>query len=284
MRDDFDSSRRTVSGISITDRGHGPTTLFVHGVFTSGRLWDRAIERLLDQRRCITVDLPAHGRTPPVGEPTVWGLADAVSSVIDDLDLDEIHLVGNDTGGAVCQVLLARWPDKFASAALTNCDTEENFPPPMFKPAVLAARARLLALGPLLVRYPRLGRQLYRLGYQDVSNVPDQRVVDFLTPALLNRAGREYMTELLSSMTPHTLAPVHGALSRLDVHTTVIWGTGDVFFERKWADWLVDLIPSATNILEIPGGRLFFPDERADEFVAALEQHWHDNPRGAVPR
>ena len=53
-----------------------------------------------------------------------------------------------------------------------------------------------------------------------------------------------------------------------------MWGTGDIFFTRCWADWLVDLIPGATGVIEIPGGRLFFPDERAGELVAALEAHW----------
>ncbi len=141
MTDEFAAYRRTVGGISFTDVGEGPVTLFVHGVFTIGRLWRNCVQLLADRRRCISVDLPGHGHTPPLGEPSVWGLADAVDTVIRELDLRDIHRVGNDTGGAVAQVVLTRDPQLFTSFALTNCDTEGNFPPPAFRPAVWAPRA-----------------------------------------------------------------------------------------------------------------------------------------------
>lgn len=72
----------------------------------------------------------------------MWGLADAVGTVIDGLGLREIHLVGNDTGGAVSQVVLTRDPSRFATFALTNCDTEGNFPPAAFRPAVCLGDSR----------------------------------------------------------------------------------------------------------------------------------------------
>jgi hypothetical protein len=59
-----------------------------------------------------------------------------------------------------------------------------------------------------------------------------------------------------------------------------VWGTGDIFFRRHWADWLVDLIPGASGVVEVPGARLFFPDERAHELVDALEAHWLSGQAG----
>jgi hypothetical protein len=53
-----------------------------------------------------------------------------------------------------------------------------------------------------------------------------------------------------------------------------VWATADTFFELSWAYWLKDLIPGATRVVEIEGGRLFFPDERSDELVTSLRQHW----------
>jgi hypothetical protein len=58
----------------------------------------------------------------------------------------------------------------------------------------------------------------------------------------------------------------------------IVWGTGDKFFSRKWACWLRDTIPGAGQVVEIDGGRLFFPDERATEFTAALHRHWDNHP------
>ncbi|WP_165497073.1 alpha/beta hydrolase [Rhodococcus sp. ABRD24] len=274
MTDEFAPYRRIAGGISFTDVGEGPVTLFVHGVFTNGRLWRNCVQLLSDHRRCISVDLPGHGHTPPVGEPSVWGLADAVDTVIRELDLREVHLVGNDTGGAVAQIVLTRDPQRFASLTLTNCDTEGNFPPPAFRPAVWAAKSRLLRAGAPLAKRAKLGKQIYRTGYQDVSAVPDDVITDYLTPILGSREGVRFMTTLLSSMKPTLLAPIRPLLSSCEVPTAIVWGTGDIFFRRSWADWLVDLIPGATDVVEVPGARLFFPDERARELVDALEAHW----------
>jgi len=273
VTDEFADHRHSTDGVSYTDVGQGPVTLFVHGVFTNGRLWRNCVRQLPD-RRCIAVDLPGHGHTPPTGEASVWGLADAVCTVIDRLDLRDIHLVGNDTGGAVSQVVLTRDPTRFATFALTNCDTEGNFPPPAFRPAVWAARAGLLKVAKPLARMPTLAKQIYRTGYQNVSAVPDDVIVDYLSPILGTAEGARFMSDLLMSMTPEQLAPIRPLLQKCEVPTAIIWGTGDIFFTRRWADWLVDLIPGATGVVEIPGGRLFYPDERADELVAALKAHW----------
>jgi pimeloyl-ACP methyl ester carboxylesterase len=274
MTDEFAAQRRSVNGISFTDVGEGPATLFVHGVFTNGRLWRNCVRLLSGHRRCISIDLPGHGHTPATGEPSLWGLADAVGAVIDGLDLRDIHLVGNDTGGAVSQVVLTRDPTRFATFALTNCDTEGNFPPRAFQPAVWVARAGLLRAGRPLVKLPKLAKQIYRTGYQDVSAVPDEVITDYLAPILGTTAGARFMTALLLSMTPEQLAPIRPLLQDCQVPTAIVWGTGDIFFHRHWADWLVDLIPGAHEVVEIPGGRLFYPDERAPELVEALEAHW----------
>lgn len=64
----------------------------------------------------------------------------------------------------------------------------------------------------------------------------------------------------------------------LETRWFIVYGTGDIFFRRKWAYWLRDAIPGATGIVEIDGGRLFFPDERATELTAALRRHWDSHP------
>ncbi|MCB1264458.1 MAG: alpha/beta hydrolase [Mycobacterium sp.] len=274
MTDEYAQYRHTAAGVSYIDVGEGPITLFVHGVFTNGRLWRNCIRMVADHRRCIAVDLPGHGHTPPAGEPSVWGLADAVGGLIRELDLHEVHLVGNDTGGAVSQVVLARDMERFASFALTNCDTEGNFPPRAFKPAVWAAKTRLLRVAGPLARTPLLAKQIYRSGYQHASAVPDDVVIDYLTPILGTSEGARFMERLLISMTPDQLSAIRPQLSRCEIPTILVWGTGDIFFGIEWAHWLQRLIPGVTGIVEVPGGRLFYVDERAAELVPALEAHW----------
>ncbi len=268
--DEFAAHRHTTAGISYTDIGSGPVTLFVHGVFTNGNLWRHCVQQLSSERRCISIDLPGHGHTPPLGEPSVWGLADAIGDMIKELDIRDIQLVGNDTGGAICQILVTRWPERFASLALTNCDTEGNFPPPAFRPAVWLAQVNLLRFGAWMARHPRIAKNIYRSGYQKVTAVPDAILESYLKPVFGDRKNLQFVTALLASMHPALLAPIHEQLAACTVPTKIIWGTGDIFFHRKWADWLLHLIPGATQIIEIPHARLFFPDERAAELVEVL--------------
>ena len=55
---------QTPSGrISYVEQGTGPAALFVHGVVLNGHLWRHQLDALSDLRRCIAVDLLAHGAT-----------------------------------------------------------------------------------------------------------------------------------------------------------------------------------------------------------------------------
>jgi pimeloyl-ACP methyl ester carboxylesterase len=70
------------------------------------------------------------------------------------------------------------------------------------------------------------------------------------------------------------LLEVEPALRELRVPTLVVWGTGDEFFDVKWAYWLRDTIPGVTEVVELEGAKLFFPDERGAELAPYLAKHW----------
>jgi pimeloyl-ACP methyl ester carboxylesterase len=80
---------------------------------------------------------------------------------------------------------------------------------------------------------------------------------------------------MFTSIRARDLLAAEPALTRLHVPTLVVWGTADVFFDRKWAYWLRETIPGATGVVELEGARLLFPDERATELTAALRRHWN---------
>src|SRR5687768_5511473 len=124
----------SVNGLAYLDQGEGPVALFVHGVFLNHRLWSSVVDGVSDMRRCIALDLPAHGDSVAAAgsDLSIGGLADVVEDFCNALDLGPVDLVGNDTGGAVCQVLAGRHPERLRSLALTNCDTEGNLPPANF--------------------------------------------------------------------------------------------------------------------------------------------------------
>src|SRR3954465_9816121 len=115
----------TPSGrISYAAAGAGPVALFVHGVVLNKHLWRHQLAGLSDIRRCIAVDLLAHGDTEiaPDQDVSVTANAAMLNEFLDAMHIDEIDLVGNDSGGGIAQIFAASHPHRVRSLTLTNCD------------------------------------------------------------------------------------------------------------------------------------------------------------------
>jgi pimeloyl-ACP methyl ester carboxylesterase len=282
--DKYRSRVQTPSGPAsyVDTGGPGRPVLLVHGVGSSSYLWRNVIAELDGERRCVSFDLPLHGHTPaaPDQDFTLNGLARFIAGGCDALGLADIDVVANDTGGAVTQVFAASHADRLHTLTLTNCEAHDNVPPKVLLPAVLLARLGLLA--PLAVRMardiPRGKKRIYGMGYQDISKLPDDIARVWLEAQGGTQETARLSQRLLLSLHARDLLAAEPALKRLEVPTLIVWGTGDRAFRTKWAYWLRDTIPGASEVVEIDGGRLFFPDERAGELTAALRRHWDANP------
>ena len=274
------SQVRTRSGPAsyIDTGGPGRPALFVHGVGSSSYLWRHVIDQLGGQRRCVAFDLPLHGRTTAAAgqDFSLPGLARFLADGCEALELTDIDVVANDTGGAITQVFAAGHPERLHTLTLTNCEAHDNVPPKMLLPAVLLARMGLLA--PLATRLardiPRARKRLFGSVYQDITSLPEDIARAWLEPLAGTGESARQFQRLMTSLHARDLLAVEPALARLQVPTLIVWGTGDRTFRLKWAYWLRDTIPGATEVVEIDGARLFFPDERAGELTAALRQHW----------
>src|SRR5258708_4416912 len=126
----------TASGrISYTEQGTGPVALFVRGVLLNGHLWRHQLVDLSDIRRCVAVDLLAHGDTEiaPDQDVSVTANAKMLKEFLDVLKIDQVDVVGNDSGGGIAQIFAALYPERVRSLALTDCDTHDNWPPEAFE-------------------------------------------------------------------------------------------------------------------------------------------------------
>ena len=282
--DKYRSQVQTRSGPAsyIDTGGPGRPALFVHGVGSSSYLWRHVIDQLDGQRRCVAFDLPLHGRTPAAADQdfSLPGLARFLADGCDALELTDIDVVANDTGGAITQVFTAGHPEWLHTLTLTNCEAHDNVPPKMLLPAVLLARMGLLApLASRLARdIPRARKRAFGSVYQDIANLPEDIARAWLEPLAGSGESARQFQRLMTSLHARDLLAVEPALARLQVPTLIVWGTDDRAFRLKWAYWLRDTIPGATGVVEIDGGRLFFPDERAGELTAALRRHWDAHP------
>jgi len=277
---EFNAHRRTVetkngsaSYVDMGPRG-GRTILFVHGLGTNAYLWRGVMAALATEHRCIAPDLPLHGQTPASTDQdfSLVGLTEFVEELCAALDLTNVDLVGNDTGGAICQVLAATHPERLASLTLTNCDTHENLPPDGFMPVVEAAEKGLLApKAPAMVTRPEQARKQLFIGTYQSGDLPDDKTVPiYLEPPMGTVERAREFERMLVSLKAEDLMAIELKLRKLTLPTLIVWGTDDSLFELKWAYWLRGTIPGATKVVEVAGGRLFFPDERPEDLVAPL--------------
>jgi pimeloyl-ACP methyl ester carboxylesterase len=277
----LDAHRRVVqtrSGeISYIDIGTGPVALFVHGIATSAYLWRNVIEALSSRHRCVALDLPLHGQTPVTAgqDLSLAAMTSVVEDFCDALGLTDINLVANDTGGAIAQIFAARNPRRLATLTLTNCDTSENLPPEAFKPVVELALAGTLApTAVALMNDLGAARDVsFGTAYEHPEKLDLDVVRAYLEPCVGTLERARDFERLLASLDPADLKAVEPQLRALTVPTLVVWGTDDVNFDVSWAYWLRDTIPGVTRVVTLDGARLFFPEERAAEFVVPLERH-----------
>jgi pimeloyl-ACP methyl ester carboxylesterase len=268
-----------LGAISYLDLGEGPAALFVHGVFTNAVFWRNVLGAVRSQRRCIAVDLPAHGqtRTTLAWDLSLAGLANALTALCNAIEIELVDLVANDTGGAVAQIFAATNSHRLRSLTLTNCDTQGNIPPANFAPVVDLARdgglakvVKRLATDFALAR-SNVG---FGSGYERPEDLPDEVLHAYLAPLAESEVRARELERCIAQLEPGPLLAVEPRLKELETPTLLVWGTGDSFFDLSAAQWLRDTIPGATEIVEIEGAKLFFPDERAAELVPHLLRHW----------
>jgi pimeloyl-ACP methyl ester carboxylesterase len=265
--------------ISYMEQGTGPVALFVHGVLLNGYLWRHQLAELSDIRRCIAVDLLAHGDTEIAldQDVSVTANAEMLKQFLDTLDIDQVDLVGTDSGGGIAQIFAALYPGRVRSLTLTDCDTHDNWPPEAFKPFLaMAAGGGLRGTLDAMLSDKSVYRSAQALGpaYEHPEQLSDDSIEQYLSP--LVRSGqrtRDLQRFLAAFDNKHTVA-VEAQLKTLKAPTLIVWGTDDVYFDVKWPRWLADTIPGTRRRVEFKGARIFFPEERWEEFNKELRAHW----------
>src|SRR5262249_15758000 len=273
-------SVQTASGrISYTEQGTGPVALFVHGVLLNGDLWRHQLAHLSDIRRCIALDLLAHGDTEitPQQDVSVTANANMLKEFLDALKIEQVDLVGNDSGGGIAQIFAASYPERVRSLTLTDGDTHDNWPPEPFKPFLaMAAWGGLRGTLNAMLADKNVYRSPKALGpaYEHPEQVKDDTIETYLCPLVESEQRTRDLQRFLAAFdNKHTLA-IEARLKTLKAPTLIVWGTDDVYFDVKWSHWLADNIPGARRRVELKGARLFFPEERWAEFNKELRAHW----------
>ena len=263
--------------VAYLESGVGPAAVFIHGVFLNADLWRHQIDALADIRRCLAVDLLAHGGSsfPTTDTVTMDLQAEMIVAVLDALGLDSVDLVGNDSGGAIAQLVAVRVPGRIRSLTLTNCDTHDNWPPLAFAPIRDLALAGALAeaLG-AIAHDPATARAALASGFESPDVLSDKTIAGFFAPFAASpgraRAVQGYVVGMDNSVT----VAIRDDLARFEAPTLIVWGTADDFFDVTWARWLADTIPGTVRCVELEGAKLLFPAERPEALNTELRSLW----------
>jgi pimeloyl-ACP methyl ester carboxylesterase len=224
------------------------------------------------------LDLLTHGDTEiEAGQDvSVTANAQMLREVLDALEIDQVDLVGNDSGGGIAQIFAASNPERVRTLIFTNCDTHDNWPPEAVKPFLEQAAAGNLST---LLHAMLSDKDVYRsqgaLGpaYERPEALSDADIDIYLQPLVRDAQRTADFQRFLDVLDNKHTTVIEPQLRRLQAPTMIVWGTDDVYFPVKWAHWLADTIPGATAPIELEGARIFFPEERADVFNQLLRKH-----------
>jgi pimeloyl-ACP methyl ester carboxylesterase len=259
--------------IRYREDGTGEPLLFVHGVVVNGDLWRKVVPRLSRDFRCIVPDWPLGAHELPMSpdaDLSPPALAQLVVDFIDALGLESVTLVGNDTGGAICQLVAAEHPERVSRLVLTSCDMYDRFFPPLFKPLAMAARipGAIWLIGQSL--RPRMAQRLPVAFGWVTKRHPERAVVDsYLRPGRSSRGVRRDFGKVLRGIDSRYTIEAAEKLKSFEKPVLLAWASEDRLFPLEYAHRFAEGMPDAT-VEEIDDSYTFIPEDQPERLADAI--------------
>jgi pimeloyl-ACP methyl ester carboxylesterase len=256
------------------DTGSGAPLVFVHGALINANLWRKVVPLLERDFRCVALELPLGSHVvpmPPTADLSPPGLADLIADAIEALGIEDATLIGNDTGGALCQLVATRRPERIARLVLTSCDAFDNFPPKPMQPAtpVLSMPGVLRALlSPM--RFEPVRQRVMKLFFK--YPIEAEAADSYGLPAVLSPGVRRDVAKVLGGLDPRYTLEAAERLREFDKPALLAWSSEDKFFPPRHAEELAKLMPDA-RVEWIDDSSTFSPEDqpkRLAELIAGF--------------
>ncbi|MFZ6654680.1 alpha/beta fold hydrolase [Undibacterium sp. TJN19] len=264
--------------IAYVDHGSGDVALFLHGAPLNSFQWRGSIDLLSPYRRCVALDFMGLGYSQVPQQQSL--AADAqlamLVALLDKLGIAKVDIIASDSGGAVAQLLVARYPQRVRSLLLTNCDVEPDSPPAGVQPAIAMARAGTLAdaTGQWLTDRALARATFGAAVYHNPADLADETIDYYVRPLVSSALRRAQYHDFHLALEPNPLAGIEAALKRSAVPVKMVWGGSDTIFSVADAEYLDRIFPRSRGIRLVPEGKLFFPEEFPDIIADEARRLW----------
>lgn len=265
----------------------GEPVVFVHGFAIDGRVWEPVAELLAaDGLRCVVPTWPfGSHRTPmrPEADLAPPAAARLVGELLVALDLDGVTIVGNDSGGAVTQLLVTTDRSRIGRLVLTNCDSFENFPPGIFR--LMSRAARVPGLGVAMLQSMRFEvflRAPFGYGALTAHPLPLETMRSFIAPLLGDRGVRADALKFFGGADARDTVAAGALLPQVDLPALLVWGEDDTYFTVAEAERLARALPRAT-LVRVPDAKTYVSLDQPDAVAGAISTWVAANPLEPAP-
>lgn len=259
--------------VRYRERGAGPAVLFVHGLLVNGALWRKVVPELAPDFRCIAPDWPLGSHEVPLGDGvdrSPGGMARLIADFMAALELQDVTLVGNDSGGALCQLVVTRHPERVGRLVLTPCDAFENFPPKMFRYLTLAAKVPGALTLLVQSMRPRLTRRTpIAFGWLTKRPLPGPVSDHYVQPVIRDRRIREDVRAFMLGVDPSDTIAAAEQLREFERPALLAWAPEDRFFPIAHAERLAELLPDA-RLARVEDSRTFVPEDQPQRLAELI--------------
>ncbi|MCP2348694.1 alpha/beta fold hydrolase [Nonomuraea roseoviolacea] len=274
--------------IEYEDTGDGPVLVLLHGLMMDASLWDGVTAGLSVDHRCVTPTLPlgAHRRAMrPDADLSLPGMARLVAEFLDRLDLHDVTLVGNDTGGALVQLLMADGNARVRRVVLVSCDAFDNFPPGLTgKTLVLTGKLPPWMFG-LFMRQMRL-RALRRLpiAFGWLTRRGDAATARWTRPVMRQPAIRRDAVRTLRAAAAgkDLLIAAAGRLPAFDGPALVVWASEDRVMPPEHGRRLAGLLPRG-RLVEVEDSYTLIPLDQPSRLARIVREFTRASPADRSP-
>ncbi len=259
--------------VRYREMGKGAPIVFVHGLLVNSALWREVIPPLAQHYRCIAPDLPLGGHRVPLNldaDLSPGGVAKIVADFMEALNLRDVTLVGNDTGGAICQIVVSRPPERLSRLVLTNCDAYEAFFPTPLMPFHYGPKYLGQSFIDILAWTLRARPAQRILMWTVAARKMDTAVLDaYMKPLIQNLGIRRDVTRFLRQVSNHYTLDAARTFGNFERPVLIAWGENDLFFSSKLAHRLQQDFPNAT-LNFVPNSRAFIPEDKPEQLAAMI--------------